>query len=411
MRILLFLATVVSVSAQAPAAREWAQWRGPNRDGVVPASLVPGQWPASFRPAWRVDVGEGYSSPVVATGRVFVHSRQDPSEIVTAIDLETGKTVWTQKYDAAYQKNQYAVRMGKGPNATPLVTGGRVFTLGATGILNAWDAASGKKLWEQNYTKQVDFSKLFCGTAASPVLAHGLVVVQVGSDIHGGRILGLDPATGTTKWEWKGPGPGYASPVLITVATTSQLVTMTNQSIVGLDARTGKELWSVAFPDEWHENIVTPVWTGRHLIVSGTRQGTQAYTIAQTSGAWQAKQVWKVTEASMYMSSPVAGDGLIYGMSDKKKGHFVALDEKTGAVKWATEGREGEFASVLLTPQHVLYLTNGSDLVLTRRGAATFAAEKKYDLGAAATWSAPALVGSDLVIRDAAGVSRLTPQK
>ena len=94
--------------------------------------------------------------------------------------------------------------MAKGPNATPLVTGGRVFTLGATGILTAWDAASGKKLWEQNYTKQVDFSKLFCGTAASPILAHGLVVVQVGSDIHGGRILALDPATGTAKWEWKG---------------------------------------------------------------------------------------------------------------------------------------------------------------------------------------------------------------
>ena len=405
------MSLVLSVSAQAPPAREWAQWRGPNRDGVVPASLVPTLWPASFRAAWHVDVGEGYSSPVVATGRVFVHSRKDPSEIVTAIDLETGKTIWTQKYDAVYQKNQYAVRMGKGPNATPLVTGGRVFTLGATGILNAWDAASGKKLWEQNYTKQVDFSKLFCGTSASPVLAHGLVVVQVGSDIHGGRILGLDPATGTTKWEWQGPGPGYASPVLITIANTSQLVTMTNSSIVGLEARTGTELWSVAFPDEWHENIVTPVWTGRHLIVSGTRQGTQAYTIAQTGGTWQAKQVWKVTEASMYMSSPVAGDGLIYGMSDKKKGHFVALDEKTGAVKWATEGREGEFASVLLTPQHVLYLTNGSDLVLTRRGAATFAAEKKYDLGTAATWSAPVLLGSGLVIRDAAGVSKLTPQK
>jgi outer membrane protein assembly factor BamB len=197
--------------------------------------------------------------------------------------------------------------------------------------------------------------------------------------------------------------------VLITVGSTSQLATMTNSSIVGVDARTGKELWSVAFPDEWHENIVTPVWTGQHLVVSGTRQGTQAYTLTQNGGAWQAKQVWKVTEASMYMSSPVAGDGLIYGMSDKKKGHFVALDEKTGAVKWATEGREGDFASVLLTPQHVLFLTNGADLVIARRGGATFAAEKKYDLGASETWTAPALIGRDMVIRDAAGVSRLSP--
>jgi outer membrane protein assembly factor BamB len=407
MRFQIIIAIVLSVSAQSPPAREWTQWRGPNRDGIVPAAQVPADWPAAFGSAWRVEVGEGYSSPVVAGTRVFVHSRKDPKELVTAIDLPSGKTVWQQVYDAPYQKNQYAVRMGKGPNATPLVAEARLFTLGATGILNAWDTASGKRLWEQNYTKEVDFSKLFCGTAASPVLAHGLVVVQVGSDVHGGRILALDPATGATKWQWRGPGPGYASPVIITVGATSQLVTMTNQSIVGLDARTGRELWTAPFPDEWHENIVTPTWTGRHLIVSGTRQGTQAYTLSETGGAWQAKQVWKVTDASMYMSTPVAGDGLIYGLSDKRKGHFVALDESTGVVKWATEGREGDFASVLLTPKHVLFLTNGADLVVARRGG-TFAIDKKYDLGASETWSAPVIVGRDLVIRDAAGVSRLS---
>ena len=407
MRFQIIIAIVLSVSAQSPPAREWTQWRGPNRDGIVPAAQVPADWPAAFGSAWRVEVGEGYSSPVVAGTRVFVHSRKDPKELVTAIDLPSGKTVWQQVYDAPYQKNQYAVRMGKGPNATPLVAEARLFTLGATGILNAWDTASGKRLWEQNYTKEVDFSKLFCGTAASPVLAHGLVVVQVGSDVHGGRILALDPATGATKWQWRGPGPGYASPVIITVGATSQLVTMTNQSIVGLDARTGRELWTAPFLDEWHENIVTPTWTGRHLIVSGTRQGTQAYTLSETGGAWQAKQVWKVTDASMYMSTPVAGDGLIYGLSDKRKGHFVALDESTGAVKWATEGREGDFASVLLTPKHVLFLTNGADLVVARRGG-TFAIDKKYDLGASETWSAPVIVGRDLVIRDAAGVSRLS---
>ncbi|MGE5836344.1 MAG: PQQ-binding-like beta-propeller repeat protein [Acidobacteriota bacterium] len=407
MKVLIIVAIVLSVSAQVPPAREWTQWRGPNRDGIVPAAQAPADWPAAFGSAWRVEIGEGYSSPVVAGTRVFVHSRKDPKELVTAIDLATGKTVWQQAYDAPYQKNQYAVRMGKGPNATPLVAGGRLFTLGATGILNAWDTASGKRLWEQNYTKEVDFSKLFCGTAASPVLAHGLVVVQVGSDVHGGRILGLDPATGATKWQWRGSGPGYASPVIITVGATSQLVTMTNQSIVGLDARTGRELWTAPFPDEWHENIVTPTWTGRHLIVSGSRQGTQAYTVTETGGTWQAKQIWKVTDASMYMSTPVAGDGFIYGMSDKRKGHFVALDESTGAVKWATEGREGDFASVLLTPKHVLFLTNGADLVVARRGG-TFAIEKKYDLGASETWSAPVIVGRDLVIRDAGGVSRLS---
>ena len=326
MRHLLITGALLFGFAQAFAAQDWSQWRGPNRNGVVPQAAAPAQWPANFDRAWQVQVGEGYSSPVLAGGRVFVHTRQDPKEIVTAIDAASGKVAWRQEYTAPYEKNQYARAMGKGPNATPLVTGGRVFTLGTTGLLVAWDEATGKQHWQKDYSKSVDFSKLFCGTAASPLLAHGLVVVQTGSDIHGGYIAGLDPATGAAKWEWKGPGPGYASPVLIDVGGTSQIVTLTNQSILGIDARSGKELWTAPFTDEWHENIVTPIWTGTHLVVSGTRQGTQAYTLAQKTDRWTATQLWRNTTASMYLSSPVVADGLIYGLSDKRRGHFVALD-------------------------------------------------------------------------------------
>ena len=200
---------------------------------------------------------------------------------------------------AAQDKNQYAVKMGKGPNATPLATGGRVFTLGSTGMLNAWEAASGKPLWQKDFSKTVDFSKLFCGTSASPLLSAGSIVVQVGSDVRGGSVMALDPATGATRWEWKGDGPGYASPVAITVGTSNQIVTMTNRSILGLDAQQGTPLWTAPFPDEWHENIVTPVWTGSHLIVSGIRQGTQAWRLEQSGGAWRAVQAWRNAQASI----------------------------------------------------------------------------------------------------------------
>ena len=388
-------------------AQDWAQFRGPSRDGVVPPAAVPAQWPASFDRAWQVQIGEGYSSPVLAAGRIFVHSRQDPNEIVTAIDAAAGKVVWRQEYSAAYEKNQYARAMAKGPNATPLVNGGRVFTLGTTGLLAAWDQATGKQIWKNDYTKTVDFSKLFCGTAASPLLAHGLVVVQTGSDIHGGQIAGLDPATGAAKWQWKGPGPGYASPVLIDVGGTSQIVTLTNQSIVGIDGQTGRELWSSPFTDEWHENIVTPIWTGTHLVVSGTRQGTQAYTLAQKDNRWVATPVWKNTAASMYLSSPVVADGVIYGLSDKRRGHFVALDLKTGEPAWQTEGREGATASVLLGPQHVLFLTDAAKLVVVRRNRAKFDRVQTYELGLGATWTTPVLLGRDLIVKDATSVVRL----
>ncbi|HVQ39649.1 MAG TPA: PQQ-binding-like beta-propeller repeat protein [Pyrinomonadaceae bacterium] len=389
-------------------AQDWNQWRGPSRDGLVPAGGAPSKWPASFRRAWRVEIGEGYSSPVVSGKTVFVHGRKDPEEIVVAINLATGQVIWQQKYQADFKKNQYAVEMAKGPNSTPLVIGNRLFTLGVTGVLNAWDAATGRQLWTKDFSKSIDTSKMFCGTAASPLAVAGRVVVQTGSDVHGGQIRALEPATGKVVWEWKGPGPGYASPVVIDVSGKKQIVTLTEGSILGLDASTGQELWSAAFPDEWHENIVTPVWTGSYLVVSGTRQGTHAFALSQTGGKWAANEVWKNPDVAMYMSSPVYGDGLIYGFSARKKGQFVALDAKTGALRWATEGREGDHASVLLTPRNLVYLTNGADLIVAARGTAAFTVEKRYEVAESGTWTIPVFLGSDLLVRDATGLMRLT---
>ncbi|HKP82531.1 MAG TPA: PQQ-binding-like beta-propeller repeat protein [Pyrinomonadaceae bacterium] len=403
---------ILALAAVVVRAQEWTQWRGPARDGSVSGKNVPAAWPESLKRSWRVEIGEGYSSPVVSDGRVFVHGRRDPEEIVSAINLADGKVLWQQKYQATFKKNQYAVEMAKGPHATPLVIGNRLFTLGVTGILNAWDTASGKQLWSRDFSKEIDTSKLFCGTAASPLLVDGRLVIQVGSDIHGGQILGLNPASGVTEWEWRGLGPGYASPVAIEVGGTKQIVTMTEGSIVGVDGKTGKELWSAPFPDEWHENIATPLWTGTHLIISGTRQGTHAYALKQTGGKWEAIETWKNPDIAPYMSSPVFGDGLIYGHSSKKKGQFFAIDEKTGAVRWTTEGREGEHASLLLTPQHVVYLTNNADLIVAKRGTPSFAIERRYDdVAEASTFAMPVLLGSNILVRDATGLMLLTAGK
>jgi outer membrane protein assembly factor BamB len=198
---------------------------------------------------------------------------------------------------------------------------------------------------------------------------------------------------------------------VIEAGGSEQIVSMTEGSIVGLDGKSGKELWSVAFPDEWHENITTPLWTGTHLIVSGTRQGTHAYTLTNNAGKWQATEVWKNPDIAMYMSSPVFGDGLVYGLSSKKKGQFFAIDAKTGAVRWTTEGREGEHASLLLTPQHVVFLTNGADLIVAKRGTPAFTVERRYDVAESATWAMPVLLGSNILVRDATGLMLLTAGK
>ena len=409
-RLVPVVLVVLVVSPRAlstQTSQDWPQWRGPSRDASLTAAQAPAAWPSSYSRQWKVDIGEGYSSPVVAGGRVFIHSRKDPQELVTAIDAKTGAVVWQQQYAAPINKNGYASKMAKGPNATPLVTGGRVFTFGANGHLHAWDAATGKQVWTKDYSSRIDTGKLFCGTAASPILAGGAVIVQAGSDIHGGIITALDPATGATKWEIKGDGPGYATPIVITVQGMQQIVAMTNKSILGLAVADGKNFWTIPFPDEWHENIVTPVWTGTSLVVSGIRQGTQAYAIAPENNLWKATQLWKNTDVTMYMSSPVFADGLIYAMSYKRKGQFVALDAATGVTKWATEGREGEHASVLVAPKHILFLANTGTLTVARRSSAAFTADKKYELGSSETWALPIVAGNDLIIRDANSLSRL----
>ncbi|HEX3248240.1 MAG TPA: PQQ-binding-like beta-propeller repeat protein [Pyrinomonadaceae bacterium] len=402
------LLAIVFLAVTAASAQEWTQWRGPARDGSVSAKNAPAAWPETLQRSWRVEIGEGYSSPIVAGGRVFVHGRKDPEEIVVSINLADGKVLWQQKYQAEFKKNQYAVEMAKGPNATPLVAGNRLFTLGVTGILNAWDTATGKLLWTRDFSKAIDTSKLFCGTAASPLLVDGRLVIQVGSDIHGGQILGLNPATGATEWEWHGLGPGYASPLLVELGGSKQIVSMTEGSIVSLDGKTGKELWIMPFPDEWHENISTPLWTGTNLVVSGPRQGTHAYALKQTGGKWEATEVWKNPNIAMYMSSPVFGDGLIYGHSEKRKGQFFALDAKTGETRWTTEGREGEHASLLLTPQNVVFLTNGADLIVAKRNTPAFAVERRYEVAQASTFATPVLLGSNILVRDATGLIMLT---
>ena len=114
-----FIALVLlAFSASDAAAQEWNQWRGPSRDGVVPAAVIPRQWPKTTRRGWQVELGEGYSSPVVANGRAFLHSRRDPEEVVTAIDVASGKVLWQKSYPASFTKNQYATQMAKGPNST-----------------------------------------------------------------------------------------------------------------------------------------------------------------------------------------------------------------------------------------------------------------------------------------------------
>jgi outer membrane protein assembly factor BamB len=279
--------------------------------------------------------------------------------------------------------------------------------LGVTGVLSAWRIADGALAWRKDFSDSITTSKNFCGTAMSPIVEDGALIVQVGSDVHGGRIMSLDAATGAERWVQRGPGPGYASPIAITAAGVRQIVVVTGESILALDPGSGNPLWSVPFPDEYYENIVTPVWTGRQLVIGHVRLGTQAFAIRNVAGQLRAEQIWKNPDVTMYMSAPVVADDTVYGFSNKRRGQMVALNATTGAVRWATEGREGEHASILLSPSHVLFFTNGGELVAVRREPTAFAEDRRIDVGDGETWAVPALVPGGLVVREAKALVRL----
>lgn len=404
------LVALFLLNTHYPCAMDWPQWHGPNRDGMLPVSALPSSWPSMFQRVWQVEIGEGYSSPVLAGNCVLIHSRRDPDEVVTAIDLSTGKILWRQSYPAPFQKNQFATRMSKGPFATPLVLNDRLYTLGTTGILAAWNIESGSPIWTNDYSKRVVTTRNFCGTAASPLALPNAVLVQIGSDVHGGWIVSLDPAGGKLNWDWQGPGPGYASPVLIDVNDHPQVVTLTNQSVIGLDSKSGRELWSIPFSDQWQENIVTPLWTGVHLVISGIRRGTFAYRLLQQDDTWNPTLDWKNTDVEFYMSSPVYdGGGVIYGFSAKKSGQFVALDSETGKILWSGDGRMGENAAVFLSPDYLISLTNKGILHIFDKNQMPLTDRHAYQLVESETWAMPVILDSGLLVRDVESLIRLAP--
>src|SRR5712692_2207378 len=218
------MALPVLCAAFVMRAQDWPQWRGPNRDGVVPSFAAPETWPEKLKLKWKVEVGEGHSSPIAAEGRIYIHTRQQEREVVSCLRADTGQTVWQEGYETPYTMNPAAVRHGKGVKSTPVISGNRLYTLGISGTLSSFDAKAGKLQWRKQ------FSPATFGTAMSPVVDRGLLIAHVG----GNGLTAFDAQTGAEKWSWKEDAPAYTSPIVVELGGTRQVVTQTEKNIVGV---------------------------------------------------------------------------------------------------------------------------------------------------------------------------------
>jgi outer membrane protein assembly factor BamB len=390
----LAVSSLAPVAAQRPGA-DWPQWRGAQRDGAA-SFTAPAVWPERLIERWKVEVGLGYAAPIIAGDRVFAFSRQDDSEVMRALDAATGKTIWETRYVAAFKPNPAATRThGTGPKSTPAFAEGRLYTLGISGIVSAFDAASGKLLWQ----KPAPPVEPLYHTAMSPVVDRGLVIVHVGGHSNG-ALTAFDARTGEVKWSWNGDGPAYGSPVVAELGGIRQVVTFTQENLVSVSAATGELLWKRPYAVRATRNAVTPILHGQTVIISGLGMPVTAFRVMKRGDQWVSENVWENNDVTMDMSTGVLAGSTLFGFSPRNSGQFFAVDANTGQTLWLSEGRQADNAAVVRAGDVWMALQADAQLIVARGNPKQFEILKRYTVANSATWAQPVLSGNRVFIKD-----------
>jgi outer membrane protein assembly factor BamB len=399
---LIVFAAVASIAAQTQSA-DFPQWRGTNRDGVVAPAGVPQSWPERLTRKWKIDVGLGYATPVVIGNRVFMFARQGENEVLAALDADTGKQIWESHYAASFNVSPAAARHEKGPKSTPTFAGGKLFTLGMTNIVTAFDAATGKQVWQ----KPPSSAQPLYHTAMSPLVDRGLVIVHVGGH-NKGTLNAYDMNTGAVKWHWDGDGPSYGSPIAVDVGGTRQIVVFTQENLVGVSAADGTLLWQRPFSTSFTQNAITPILYHDTVIVSGLEKPVTAFRIVKKNGGWDTENVWENASVSMYMANAVVVHDTLVGLSHKNSGQFFGLDARTGKTVWTSAPRQATNAAILRAGDLLFVLKDDAELIVTRVGPKGFETVRTYTVADSATWALPAISGNRLFVKDIASLALWT---
>jgi outer membrane protein assembly factor BamB len=380
---------------------DWPQWRGPNRDGHVVGFVPPKVWPDRLMQRWKVEVGSGYATPLLVGNRIYMFSRQAEDEVMAALDATSGKVLWRTSYPAPFKIDKSAAPHGAGPKSTPVYADGKLFSIGMSGIVTAFDAANGKQLWQK---PGLPAQPLWTSHSFSPLVDRGRVVFHMGGNDKG-TLSAFDVNTGEVTWAWSGDGPGYGSPMLYEFGGTPQIVTMTQQKFIGLDAATGRLLWERPYTTEYAQNIITPVRYGDTLIVSGYQKPVAAFRVTRQNNQWRPEQVWENADVSLYMSDAVLAGQTLVGLSQRRSGQFFALDARSGKTLWTSDARQATNAAIVSAGDFWLALEDDGELVVSRWNASAFEPLRRYAVATSATWAQPVISGNRVFVKD---VSALT---
>ena len=382
---------LVKVDEKPPAA-EWPGFRGSARDGVIHGVRIATDWTKSPPvELWRRSIGPGWSSFAVQGDLLYTQEQRGDDETVTCYRVSTGEPVW-QHRDAARFSETVG---GPGPRGTPTLSNGRVYTLGATGILNALDAASGAVLWSHNAAHDTGAQDPGWGFTSSPLIVNDLVVVATS-----GRLVGYDAATGHRRWLGPAGGAGYSSPHLIAIDGVPQIVLMRGTRTTSVSPADGTLLWEYSWQPS--ASIVQPALAGDGdlLIVNADTMGGVAMrrlAIAHKPDGWSVEERWTSKGLKPYYNDFVVHNGHAFGFD----GSILAcIDLADGSRKWKG-GRYGHGQLVLLPDQDLmLVLSEEGEVALVNARPDQFTEVARFKAIEGKTWNHPALVRDILLVRN-----------
>jgi outer membrane protein assembly factor BamB len=373
---------------------EWPGFRGPQRDGVIQGTHIETDWSKSPPvQLWRRPIGPGWSSVAVRGNLIYTQEQRGEDETVSCYRLDTGEPVWRHRDPVRFTEPEG----GAGPRGTPTVGDGRVYTLGATGILNALDADSGATLWSRNAVADTGATVPHWGIASSPLLVDDLVIVAAS-----GRLAAYEVATGQPRWFAKTGGGGYSSPQLMTIGGVAQVLLLSGSGATSVAPADGKQLWQ--HPLAGGSRIVQParIADGGILMTVGGEgmggEGLRRIAIAPGPDAWSTEERWSSRGLKPNFSDFVVHEGHAFGFD----GNILScIDLEGGQRKWKG-GRYGSGQLVLLADQDLLLvLSEEGGLALVKATPDQFTEVARVPAIEGKTWNHPALAGDVLLVRNA----------
>ena len=378
-----------SISSGAQTGADWPGFRGANRDGIVHGLRIATDWSAA-PPAemWRRPIGPGWSSFAVSGDLLYTQEQRGPDEVVACYNVTTGKPLWKHSDKARFWESNG----GSGPRGTPTLSNGRVYTLGATGILNALKADDGSVVWTRNAVADTNSKLPMWGFAGSPLVVGDVVIVATA-----GRMAGYDLATGQPRWLGPDGGGGYSSPQLFTIHGVPQILLLDGKGATSVSATDGKVLWQ--YPLTPGARIVQPALTaeGDVLVHEGESNEMRSLTVTNGPGGWSVAERWNSFGVNPYFNDFVVHKGHVFGFNGSS---VACMDLKDGERKWKG-GYYGHGQLVLLSDQDLLLvLSEAGEVALVGATTDQFKELARIPAIKGKTWNHPVVAGDVLLVRN-----------